>query len=174
VIVLSFQRYKNRALATILTRFPALSRRFIEAYQPWESEDIPWASVEKPLHESTVVIVTTSGVHHIDQEPFDMGDPFGDPSYRELKGAWAIDELRITHDYYDHSDADKDINIVFPIQRLKELAGEGVIGQVAETHYGLMGHIDGHHIPTLVQETGPEVASKCKSQRADIVLFTPG
>lgn len=172
--MLSFRRYKNRALATILTRFPVLSRRFIEAYQPWESEDIPWTPVVTPLHESTVSIVTTSGVHHIDQEPFDMVDPFGDPSYREVDRVWPIDELRITHDYYDHSDADKDINIVFPIQRLKELAEEGVIGQVAETHYGFMGHIEGYHIPTLLQETGPEVARKCKSQRADIVLFTPG
>ncbi|NIO03720.1 MAG: hypothetical protein GTN74_03645 [Proteobacteria bacterium] len=168
-----FLRLKNRALAKILRRFPSLSKRFIQTYASWESEDIPWTTIRTPLRDSEVAIVTTAGVHHIDQKPFDMTDPLGDPTFREIRTAWLIDELRITHDYYDHTDADKDINIVFPIQRLNELAREGVVGRVAETHYGFMGHIDGHHILTLVQETASEVAHKLEAQGIDVVMLTP-
>jgi D-proline reductase (dithiol) PrdB len=173
VITFNLLRLRHKALAKLLTRFPSLSKRFIEAYTPWESEDVPWTAMEKPLCDSRVAIVTTSGVHNRNQEPFDMADPLGDPTFREIGDDWPLDDFKITHDYYDHTNADKDINIVFPIQRLKEFAEEGVIGQVAQTHYGFMGHIDGYHIRTLVHETAPEVASRLKTQKNDIVLLTP-
>jgi D-proline reductase (dithiol) PrdB len=171
---LNLLRLKNRLYAKILTRFPAFSKGFIKAYRPWETEDVPWVTIERPLRDCKVGIVTTAGVHHTNQKPFDMEDPLGDPTFREIQAAPPITDLTITHDYYDHSDADKDINIVFPIQRLQELAQEGVIGRVAEIHYGLMGHIDGHHVHTLVRETAPEVANRLESQKVNIVLLTPG
>jgi D-proline reductase (dithiol) PrdB len=158
----------------MLTRFPSLAKGWIKAYSPWESEGMPWASVKKRLNECGVAIVTTAGVHHRDQPPFDMKDPFGDPSFRDILASWPVDDLTITHDYYDHSDADKDINVVFPVERLKELEGEGVIGYLSSTHYGFMGHIDGPHVRTLVEKTAPEIARRLKEKEADLVLLTPG
>lgn len=121
-----------------------------------------------------MAIVTTAGVHQRDQEPFDMGDPDGDPSYRVIDGRMPAADLMITHDYYDHADADRDINIVFPIERLRELASEGVIGGVALFHYGFMGHIVGPHIPELIEGTAPEVAGKLKEDEVDVALLIPG
>ena len=80
----------------------------------------------------------------------------------------------ITHDYYDHADADKDINIVFPVERLKEFEKDGIIGRVANIHYGFMGHITGRHIPELITRIAPEVARNLKEEKVDIVLLTPG
>ena len=171
---MSLSRLKNRAIAKVITTFPSLSRRLIEAYHPWESEDIPWTPVRKPLAESTLALVTTSGVHHRNQEPFDMHDKEGDPSYRVIDLGRPLSSLMITHDYYDHSDADKDVNIVFPVERLQELAGERVIGRLAPRAYSFMGHIDGRHITTLVEGTGPEVAERIVADGADAVLLTPG
>ena len=119
-------------------------------------------------------MVTTSGVHQVDQRPFDMQVPHGDPSFRVIDGNRPISDLMITHDYYDHTDAEKDINIVFPIERLKELAADGVLGSVARYHYGFMGHITGRHIHTLVHRSAPEVARRLKEAGVDVVLLTPG
>ena len=165
---------KNRLIAKIITSFPSLGQRLIDSYHPWESEDIPWTPVVKPLADSKVAMVTTAGVHHRDQEPFDMKDPDGDPTYRVIDSTRPVDTLMITHDYYDHSDADRDINIVLPVDRIGEMAEEGRIGAVADRHYSFMGHIDGRHISTLIEETGREVAHFLKEEGVDVALLTPG
>src|SRR3989304_2232514 len=121
-----------------------------------------------------IAIVTTAAVHLKNQKPFDMHDPPGDPTYREIPKDTSKEELIITHDYYDHKDADKDINVVFPIDRLKELKETGEIKDIAEINFGLMGHIDGGHIYTLINETAPEIAEKLRQQGVDAVLLTPG
>ena len=167
-------RLKNKMIAKVITRFPSLAKRFIDSYDPWESEDIPWTPVTKSLAESKVAIVTTAGVHHKDQTPFDMGDPDGDPSYRIIDLQKTASNLMITHDYYDHSDADRDINIVFPIQRLQEFEKEKVIGRAANVHYSFMGHITGRHILTLISSTAPAVARRLMGDNVDAVLLTPG
>jgi D-proline reductase (dithiol) PrdB len=171
---MSIDRLKNKLISKIITRFPLLAKRFIASYEPHRSLDVPWTPVTKALAESTIAIVTTAGVHHKDQEPFDMNDREGDPSYRVIDLERPFNGLMITHDYYDHADADKDINIVFPVERLKEFEKEGFIGHVAGRHYSFMGHIIGRHIPTLVNKNAPEISRALKNDHVDIVLLTPG
>lgn len=130
--------------------------------------------MRKALRRCKVAVVTTAGVHHRDQPPFDMADQNGDPSFRLLDAARPVGDLMITHDYYDHSDADKDINIVFPVERLREFAEEGVIGELAKENYGFMGHVLGHHIDRLINEYAPEAAGRLKAEQVDAVLLTPG
>lgn len=167
-------RFKNQLIAKVITRFPSLAQRFITAYEPWESgEATPWAKVTKPLNQCRVAIVTTSGVHHSNQQPFDMQDSEGDPSFREIDGSSITDSYKITHDYYDHSDAEKDINIIFPIDRLRELQQEKVIGELAQSHYSFMGHIDGHHIATLIGKSARQIVEKLRKDAVDVVLLTP-
>ena len=167
-------RVKNRTLAKLITRFPSLAQRFIAAYQPWESDgDIPFVKPSKPLQHAKLALVTTSGIHHQNQPPFDMTDSDGDPSYRVINGEELFHDFQITHDYYDHSDARKDPNIIFPLERLRELVSEGVLGSLASTHYSFMGHIDGRHIVTLVEKTAQQIAAKLKADQVDLVLLTP-
>jgi D-proline reductase (dithiol) PrdB len=169
-----YKRFKNQLLARLITRFPTLAKRFIDAYQPWESEgEIPWTKPAKPLRHTKLALVTTSGIHHPDQPPFNMADADGDPSYRILDGEKLFSSFKITHDYYDHADARKDPNIIFPLNRLRELVNEGVIGSLAKNHYSFMGHIDGRHIATLVEKTAREIAGKFKADNVDLVLLTP-
>jgi D-proline reductase (dithiol) PrdB len=151
-----------------------LGKRFTEAFSLLEMEDVPWTPARKPLAECRVALVTTAGVHHKGEVPFDMVDPNGDPTFRVIDVSRPIGDLVITHDYYDHSDADKDINIVFPIQRFRELESDGLIGEVTKTHYGFMGHIVGSHIQTLINQSAPHVARRLKNDAVDIVFLTPG
>lgn len=172
--MMELSRFKNKIISKIITRYPSLAKRFIDAYDPWSSPDIPWTPVVKPLTNSRIAVVTTAGVHHRDQEPFDMKDRDGDPSFRAVDLRRPLASLMITHDYYDHADADRDLNVVFPVERLREFAQEGFLGSVADMHYGFMGHITGRHIPTLIEKIAPEVASRLKQDNVDVVLLTPG
>lgn len=165
---------RNRLLARLLTRFPWLLERLTRNVPAYRVEGVPWTPLARPLAESTVALVTTAGVHLASQEPFDMKDPMGDPSFRELPSDTPSGLYAITHDYYDHTDADSDLNVVFPLDRLRELAGQGLIGSVAPTNYGFMGHIDGPHMDTLVKRTAPEVAERLRAEGVHAALLTPG
>ena len=170
----SLYRLKNRLIARWATRFPGLAERLTRPFITRTMANIPWTEPAKPLAVSRVALVTTAGVHPKDQAPFDMLDRDGDPSYRRIDRSQPLGELIITHDYYDHADADRDINIVFPIQRLAEFESEGLIGQLARFHYGFMGHITGRHVDTLVGQSAPEVARRLKEDLVDVALLTPG
>jgi D-proline reductase (dithiol) PrdB len=166
--------FKTALIAKMTSRFPSFAKLFSLSYEPTESEGIPWTPIKKPLADCKVAMVTTAGVHQKDQKPFNMEDPKGDPAFRVIDITNPLSSLMITHDYYEHSDADRDINIVFPVERLKEFELEGIINKVADVHYGFMGHILSPHIEILINETAPEVAKRLKADGVDAVLLTPG
>ena len=171
----SLTRLKHRSIAALATAFPSLGERLADGYRPERSGDaVPWAPLRKPLPACTIALVTTAGVHHRHQEPFDMGDPDGDPTFREIDFERRLDSLTITHDYYDHRDADRDVNIVLPVERMRELAARGEIGGLAPRGFSFMGHVTGRHIPTLTGTSAPEVARQLARDRVDAVLLTPG
>ena len=170
----SFSKFKNRNIAKLTSRLPFVAKAVTGGYLPVETTGVPWAPADKPLVECKVSLVTTAGIHHKTQPPFDMTDPTGDPSFRTIDVSHPLSDLVITHDYYDHTDAERDINIVFPIERLWELKREKVIGEVAKFHYGFMGHITDKHIQTLINEKAPDVAHRMKADKIDIVVLTPG
>ena len=102
-----------------------------------------------------------------------MADSEGDPSYSHNDAATITNDYVITHEYFDHADAEKDLNIFFPVDRLRELQDEGFIGDLASRHYSLMGHIDGRHIATLVGRSAREIIDKLRQLAVDVVLLTP-
>jgi D-proline reductase (dithiol) PrdB len=167
-------RLKNRVISRFASSIPVFAKYLTASYTPQRSEDIPWSPIKKPLTESKIALVTTAGVHHTHQEPFDMNDPAGDPTYRIIDAQTIEDDYLITHDYYDHRDADKDLNIVFPFTRLKEMAAEGIVGSVARHHFSFMGHIKDSHLDHLLETHAPQVANRLVEDRVDAVLLTPG
>ncbi len=169
------RRIKNRLIARVITNSPALSKHMLRSFKPVKlDEPPPWSPPSLPPSGVKVALVTTSGVHRKDQLPFDMNNSEGDPSFREIESGTSVKDLRITHDYYDHRDADRDINIVFPVERLNELKDNGVVGDVAKTHYSFMGHITGEKVDELINQTAPEVARRLRDEGVDVVILTPG
>ena len=167
------KRTIHRGISFLAARIPALADKLVASFRPMESDEIPWAEVAKPIENSKFAIVTTAGVHHRNQPPFDMEDSNGDPSFRILDAETIEGDYTITHDYYDHKDAEKDLNVVFPLARLKEMRDAGCIGAVAGKHLSFMGHIDGPHVQTLMNETAPKAADLLKKDGVDAVLLTP-
>jgi D-proline reductase (dithiol) PrdB len=68
----------------------------------------------------------------------------------------------------------RDINIVFPVERLREFRRWGLIGRIADRYYSFMGYIYGHNITTLINDNAPEVAKRLKEDGVDVVLLAPG
>lgn len=167
-----FNRIKNR-LMIVLFRLPWVRERWIRRFNPVEADGIPWTPLSKPLSRCRFSLITTGGVHLITDKPFDMGDKFGDPSFRRIPSKTARDDLMITHDYYDHRDADRDLNIVFPIDILHKYREEELVGSVSDFLYSFMGHIDGPHVKTLVEVTAVSVARELKLQGVDAVILVP-
>lgn len=136
-------------------------------------DETPWTPLRKDPRECTVALVTTAGVHLATDVPFDMDDRRGDPSFREIPSDAPGRSLSVTHDYYDHRDADRDVNVVFPVDRLRELRDKGEIGGAAPCHYSFMGHVTEPHLATLRDATSRDVARRLGEAGVDIVVLSP-
>ncbi|HXI13889.1 MAG TPA: glycine/sarcosine/betaine reductase selenoprotein B family protein [Thermoanaerobaculia bacterium] len=131
---------------------------------------VPFTPFDKDLATATVALVTATGVHLTDQEPFPSEDP-GDVSYRVIPKNAAVETLRFTHHHYDHSEADTDPNIVFPLGLLRELAHESFIAAVNDNHYSY-GFTT--RLRELYETTFPEIADKIERSKAKLVVLTAG
>jgi D-proline reductase (dithiol) PrdB len=120
-----------------------------------------------------VALVTTGGVHLQGQPPFDTSNPEGDPSYRELPVETPGELFCITHDYYDHVDAETDLNLVLPIQRLREFEHAGAIGRLHGTAYSLMGHVSGERLEEVAKKTAHQIAGLLAVAGIDYALLVP-
>lgn len=167
------RQQKDRLIAKLFTRNPSLFRRWVRRSSFVEFGDSPWTPFNGDVSEGRLALITTAGVHLKSQVPFDMKDPAGDPSFREIPSATLPKDLLITHNYYDHADADKDVNVVFPIERVGDLKRARDIGDVNHRHFSFMGHIAGPHIGTLMEETAPRVAGALKADEVDFAVLTP-
>lgn len=128
-----------------------------------------WAPVKKPLNQMIVAIATAAGVHCKSDERFNLS---GDFTWRKVPDSSKPEDLMVSHGGYDNSDVNKDINCMFPYERLHELAKNGVIGGVAKTHATFMG--GGGNQEKFKNETGPAIAKFLKSEGVDAVLMTAG
>lgn len=128
-----------------------------------------WAPVTKPLNEMKIAIASAAGVHLKSDKRFNLA---GDFTFRLVPGDTPSSELMVSHGGYDNSDVNKDINCMFPIDRLRELAKEGYIKAIAETNVGFMG--GGGDQEKFKNETGPKIAKILKDEGVDGVILTAG
>jgi D-proline reductase (dithiol) PrdB len=157
----------------LLRKFPLLFNKWVQSTRFIEFTDSPWTQLDSDISRCRLALITTGGVHLRSQTPFNMADPAGDPTFREIPANTSPNDLSITHNYYDHADADKDINIVLPIERVQDLKKFGEIGDINARHFSFMGHIKQHHIDTLVNNTAPKVAEALSLDGVDIAILTP-
>jgi len=129
-------------------------------------QPVPWTPLKKPLAEATVALVTTGGVHLCTDQSLHLSS---DASFRAIPRAATSDALCISHDHYDRRDAARDINLVFPLERLLELEQEGVIGHTADVHYGF-GFVKD---PLELIAPGREVGALLARAGVDLALLVP-
>jgi D-proline reductase (dithiol) PrdB len=120
-----------------------------------------------PLAARRVAVVSSAGLVKRGERPFASGDA----DYRVLPADTPADQILMTHASvnFDRTGFQRDINVVFPLDRLQEMAADGMIGSVATTHYSFMGATD----PRGMEANARAVAGRLKADRVDAVLLTP-
>jgi D-proline reductase (dithiol) PrdB len=146
---------------------------FMKAYPYRRIEWHPGASLRKPLSEARVAVVTTAAFFRPDQPPFDTSLRGGDYSYRIIPIDTDVTTLNIAHrsDAFDIRGITADKNLAMPLDRLKSLVRDGVIGAVAPRHFSFMGSIAAPG--RLIANTAPEAARILLEDKVDAVLLTP-
>lgn len=129
---------------------------------------MPYTPFAKPLSEARICLVSTAGVYHPDDPPF---DPAGDNSFRVIPGDARASDLRYSDVHYPHDCVDADLNCVFPIDRLRQLAEEAVIGGLAASHFS-MGYTQ--QLAEIRRNTVPTLARAVDKVRPDAVVLTAG
>ena len=153
--------------------FAFKDRLFLRTYRWRRIDPVPHAPLRKPLGDCRVAIVSSAGLVLPSQEPFDTNLRGGDPSFREIPADTDVSILVDMHrsESFDHADMRDDPNLVFPIDRMRELAERGRIGSVNRRHFSFMGGITAPE--RLVEYTAPEAARQLVSDAVDAALLIP-
>lgn len=144
---------------------PAQAQRLAELECPNFTTE-PWVT-GPPLAERRVAIVSSAGLLVRGGMPFRGRDP----DYHVIPPGAGLGDLLISHVSinFDRAGFQEDWNVVFPIDRIRELAAEGVIGSVADAHYSFMGAAE----PDLIEPHARELAGHLKRDSVDAVLLAP-
>ncbi|MGE0624867.1 MAG: glycine/sarcosine/betaine reductase selenoprotein B family protein [Pseudomonadales bacterium] len=127
-----------------------------------------WTAPAKPLAELRIALITTAGLHYRDDRTFD----FADATFRPISGAESADQLVMSHSSanFDRSGFVEDVNLVFPVDRFRELERQGRIGSLASVHYSFMG---AGLMPAAYEGSAVQVAGLLKQDEVDAVFLTP-
>jgi D-proline reductase (dithiol) PrdB len=132
---------------------------------------IPLARLRKPLSQTRLTFVSSAGVQPKGTMPFDVVHPVGDYSFRRVPSTAKISELEIHQIKYPTSGALKDLNVIFPIERLQELASEGVIGGLTPNLFSFIGYqMDS---PTFERTLAEDIADAVVADGAEAALLCP-
>jgi D-proline reductase (dithiol) PrdB len=144
---------------------PAQAKRLAELECP-DFETTPWVT-GPALSQRRVAIVSSAGLVVRGEDPFRGRDA----DYRVIPADTKPDQLLISHISvnFDRTGFQEDWNVVFPLDRLNELAAHGVIGSVAEVHYSFMGATD----PVQMEPHARQLAGLLKRDQVDVVILPP-
>ena len=146
---------------------------FMRTY-PWRRlEEIAAANRIKHLAECRVALVSSAGLVAPGQEPYDSRIKGGDSSWRSIPGDIDVRSLTEHHrsDSWDHKGIEADRNMGMPLDRLRELAAAGVIGEVARRHISVMGSITAPG--RFIRKTVPEIVAALTADEVDIAVMVP-
>ncbi len=152
-----------------------------QVMQAWAERERPpaqeaWTPMGKPLDRCRVVLISSAGIALRGDPPFDQqgerDNPWwGDPTWRALPAELTSADVTISHLHIQHRPVEQDIDVVLPVHRLRELAEQGVVGEISRRHFSIMGYqLDAAE---LVTTTAPDLAAALAADEVDLVLLVP-
>ena len=151
----------------------------------WTYEESPYTPLKKPLSESRLALVTSTGHFPAGQDP----EPFGVSDMTQAEAVSRISDfvkseptlsaipfdlpradLRVRHGGYDIRGVQADPNVAFPIDRLLELQAEGWIGELLSQAYSFVGAAAQNRI---LHQAGPKWVDLLKAQNVEAALLVP-
>lgn len=132
---------------------------------------VPLARLRKPLSESRLTFVSTAGVQPKGTLPFDTVHPVGDYTFRRVPSDSRPADLEIHQLKYPTVGAKRDLNVIFPIERLQELVEENFIGELATNFFSFIGYnMDAERLERTLAET---IAEAVEAEKPDVALLAP-
>jgi D-proline reductase (dithiol) PrdB len=139
-------------------------------------DTIPWTPLTKPLNQTTFSLITSAGISLKTDPPFDMERErkeatWGDRSFRTLPAVTAAADIDVNHLHITKNFILKDINVILPLARMRELEKEGTIGRFAPTAYSFYG-FQWESTEFLTQAIQP-IGEKMRAEGVEAVILTP-
>jgi len=136
---------------------------------PWvDSVGVPWAPLAKPLAECTVMMLASAGVRRKTEPPF---QPANDLTFRLIESSADPADLAPSHPAPIRRPGEADINVVFPVERLRELRDARLFRALTPHHVSILGPI--RKFRELHYELAPAIAAQARAEGADLVLLVP-
>lgn len=141
-------------------------------YPPYQwvvnDDSPPWTPLAKPLSQCRLGLAASGGIYLAGQVAFHYKD---DTSLREIPADVDSSALRATHLGYDLADARSDPNVVFPVDTLRRLVREGVVGSLADNFQTFMGGI--YSARRVREELAPALLRRFREEAVDAILLVP-
>ncbi len=149
-----------------LDQLPETLRTIVAGLECPTFETSPWVK-GPPLSMRRVALISTAGLHRRDDRPFQIMSG----EYRIIPGETATSNLVMSHTStnFDRTGFQQDLNLVFPLDRLRDLSERAVIGSVADFHYSFMGAAD----PRTMESAARDLAVVLKKDNVNGVLLIP-
>ncbi len=128
---------------------------------------IPYTPLKRELKDCRVGLVTTAGAYVEGMEPFTENDL----SFRLIPSATEMKKIRFVPGHFDTSKGALDPNIMFPLDRLRELLAAGEIGKVSEYHVSMGLTME---LRKLKEQVSWNIAEAVMKTCPDIVVLTGG
>jgi D-proline reductase (dithiol) PrdB len=136
-----------------------------------KSSFIPLARLSMPLSQTRLTFVSSAGIQPKGTMPFDVVHPVGDFSFRRVPSVSSVSDLEIHQIKYPTTGALRDLNVIFPIERLQELAAEGVVGALSPSFFSFIGYqMDPDRFERTLAE---ELADAVVADGAEAALLCP-
>lgn len=131
---------------------------------------VPLAPLRRPLSESRLSFVSTAGVQPRGTLPFDVVHPIGDYTFRVVPSDSSPSDLEIHQLKYPTDGAHRDLNVIFPLERLQELRDEGIVGALSRNVFSFIGY---NMDPGLLERTlAEDLAQAVQDEQPDLVLLS--
>jgi len=151
-----------------LDRLPEAQAKGLLSHNCLDHDDAPWTPLGKPLATARLALVTTAGLHLRGDAPFTGGHQ----GYRTIPSATPPRDIVQSHTSigFDRTGLFQDLNIAFPVDRVRDLVAAGELGSLATNNYSFLGaqrSYDG-----ILQDSGPAVARELRADGVDVVFLT--
>jgi D-proline reductase (dithiol) PrdB len=152
-----------------LDRLPELSRKNLLMLPVQANDTAPYTRLSRPLTACRLAIVTTAGLHLRGDRSFAPGEQ----TFRVIPAAAPPADIVQSHTSlgFDRVAILRDLNISYPVDRLRELIERGELGGTGPNHYSFMGAQ--RDLKRIGEETGAEVGRQLRDEGVDVALITP-
>lgn len=131
----------------------------------------PFTPARRALPMLNLALISSAGAYIDGTQPFNLNDPDGDVSFREIPIEVGPEDLKFAARGYDPTAAQQDLNAQLPLQRLAEFEANGIIGQLNPVFWSFSGFIP--NAARLVEEMLPRLQERVRRYEVQAALLIP-